>query len=126
LLQLPGWLPALDLFEAKAERLGGGVVRVTATALNRGYLPTMSDMGRINGEAYPLQMAIDVPQNVEILQGPLRMRMKRLEGRGGNEEKTWLLRYSDEPPAEIKLKLWAPAIGNVERTVQVKKAEAKQ
>ena len=97
------------------------MVKVTGTALNRGYLPTMSDMGRINAEAYPLQMAIDVPTNVEVLQGPLRMRIKRLEGRGGYEEKTWLLHYASEPPAELKLKLWAPAVGNVERTIEVKK-----
>jgi hypothetical protein len=121
LRQLPDWFPRLEINDAIAEQLGGGVIRVTATAINRGFLPTMSDMGRINGEAYPLQMSLDAPKGAELLQGPLRMRVKRLEGQGGQEEKTWLLRFREEIPTKVHLRLWAPAVGMTEVEVEVTK-----
>lgn len=121
LLQLPARLPQIAIADAKAEKLGGGVVRITATAVNRGYLATMPEMGRINTEAYPLQIMLDVPKGTELLQNPVRMRVKRLEGLGGSEEKMWLVRFAGEPPASVKLKLWAPAVGSVETMVEVGK-----
>jgi hypothetical protein len=121
LLQMPGWFPRLEIGEPTAEPLGGGVVRVTATAINRGYLPNMPEMGRINGEAYPLQMALDAPKDAELLQGPLRMRVKRLAGQGGQEEKTWILRFREEIPAKLHLRLWAPAVGGKEVDLEVTK-----
>lgn len=121
LRQLPDWFPRLEIGEVTAERLGGGVVRVQATAINRGYLPTMTDMGRMNGEAYPLQMALDASKDAEVLQGPLRMRVKRLAGQGGQEEKTWVLRFREEIPAKVNLRLWAPAVGATEVNLEVTK-----
>lgn len=109
--KLPEYLPELAIIDAKAENLGGGLFRVTATAINRGYLPTMPEMGSVSGHNYPLQMSIELPKQAELLQGHARERLTRLEGGGGKTEKTWLVRFTAEAPAELQLKAWAPAVG---------------
>ncbi|MCE9526063.1 MAG: hypothetical protein K8R36_08415 [Planctomycetales bacterium] len=116
-VSLPHWLPKLALINAKAEALGSGVYRVTATVVNRGYLPTMPEMGQVNGESYPLQIALTLPKGAELLQGSPRTKLPRLEGSGGKSEKTWLLKLGEEKPKQIEIQAWAPAVGRA--TVRV-------
>jgi hypothetical protein len=66
-------------------------------------------------------MALDASKDAELLQGPLRMRVKRLAGQGGQEEKTWVLRFREEIPAKVNLRLWAPAVGATEVNLEVTK-----
>ncbi|MFN0021120.1 MAG: M14 family metallopeptidase [Pirellulaceae bacterium] len=105
------WLPKLALIDAKAEALGSGVYRITATAVNRGFLSTMPEMGQVNGENYPLQIALTMPKGAELLQGSPRAKLPRLEGSGGKSEKTWLLKLGEEKPRQIEIQAWAPAVG---------------
>ncbi len=117
---LAGRLPKLAIADAKAESLGGGVVRVSATIVNQGYLPTMPDMGRVNGEAYPLWAELTLPKDTVLLQGHARTRLPRLDGAGGKTEPTWLVRFPGEIPKAIELKAFAPAVGAVNQTIEVK------
>jgi hypothetical protein len=117
---LPHWLPRLAIADAKAEALGGGVVRVSATVINQGYLPTMSEMGRVNGEAYPAWCELVLPEKTELLRGDARTRLSRLEGAGGKAEQTWLLRFAGEMPKSIELKAYAPAVIGATQTVEIK------
>ena len=63
--EFSGLLPQLALSDVKVESLGAGVYRVSCTALNTGYLPTMCEMGRINGAAYPLQIELRLPDGTK-------------------------------------------------------------
>lgn len=108
---LPSWLPKLALIDAKAEALGSGVYRISATAVNRGFLPTMAEMGQVNGESYPLQIALTLPKGAELLQGSQRTKLPRLAGSGGKSEKTWLLKLGEEKPKQLEIQAWAPAVG---------------
>ena len=114
---LPKWLPKIAVTESKAESLGSGVYRITATVVNRGFLPTMSEMGQVNGQAYPLQIALTLPKGAELLQGHQRTRLPRLEGSGGKTERTWLLRLGEEKPKSLEVQAWAPAVGRAAATV---------
>lgn len=116
---LPKWLPKLALIDAKAEALGNGVYRISATAINRGYLPTMPEMGQVNGEAYPLQIALTLPKGAELLQGYPRTKLPRLEGSGGKSEKTWLLKLGEEKPKQLEIQAWAPAVGRATTKVEL-------
>ncbi|WP_202921599.1 M14 family metallopeptidase [Anatilimnocola aggregata] len=120
LQKLPESLPNLELRAATAESLGGGVYRVKATAANAGYLSTMPEMGSVNGIPYPLQLEIEIPKETVFLKGHARTEIKRLAGLTGTAEETWLLRFPDKAPSEVKLRLWAPAVGEVTKTIQLK------
>jgi Zinc carboxypeptidase len=113
-------LPQLALSEVKVESLGAGVYRVSCTALNNGYLPTMCEMGRINGAAYPLQIELRLPDGTRFLKGHPRAEINRLAGRGGKSEVMWLVRTSDAKPADGKITVHAPAVGRAEATVELK------
>jgi hypothetical protein len=118
-LNLPEYLPEVAIVDAKAESLDGGVFRLSANVVNRGYLPTMLEMGRVNGQPYPLQFGFELPKNAELIQGVARERLTRLES-GEHAEKTWLLRFKDEKPDKLLLKAWAPHVGTSEVEVSLK------
>jgi hypothetical protein len=119
IMSLPGRLPKLSITDAKAEKLGGSVVRVTATIINQGYLPTMPDMGRVNGEAYPAWAELTLPKDAALLQGHARTRLPRLEGLGGKTERTWLIRFPGELRKSVELKAFAPAVGSASEIVEI-------
>ena len=108
---LPKWLPKLALIDAKAESLGNGVYRISTTTVNRGFLPTMPEIGQVNGESYPLQIALTLPKGAELLQGHPRTKLPRLEGSGGKTERSWLLKLGEEKPKQLEIQAWAPAVG---------------
>ena len=117
---LPDYLPKLELRDLKAESLGGGVYRVQVTAANTGYLPTMPEMGSVNGIPQPLQISLDVPKDTVFLQGHPRSEINRLAGVTGKREQTWLIRFPGKAPESIELRLWAPAVGEVKTKIEVK------
>lgn len=120
LTALPQWLPQLSITESKAENLGGGTVRISATVANTAYLPTMPEMGRVNGEAFPLLVELVLPKDTVFLQGDARGRLPRLEGSGGKAERTWLVRFSGEIPKSLELKVSAPSIGTASQMIEIK------
>jgi hypothetical protein len=120
LLEFTKHLPQLQLADVKVESLGGGVYRLACHVLNAGYLPTMSEMGRINGSAYPLQIELVLPEKTLFLKGTRRAELDRLAGRGGKVEMTWLVRTPEAKPAEGKIAVYAPAVGRAEATVELK------
>jgi len=120
LVDLVSLLPKLELGDLKVESLGAGVFRVSATAINGGYLPTMPEMGRVNDRQYPLQIALDLPKDAKFLQGSPRSRVSILSGNGGKAEKVWLVRFAGSAPVNAKIRLWAPAAGAVEIEVDIK------
>lgn len=120
LVDLASLLPKIELRDAKIEPLGSGVYRVSVTALNGGYLPTMPEMGKVGERQYPLQIALELPKETKFLQGSSRSRMNVLAGNGGKAEKVWLVRVAGDAPVQGKIRLWAPAVGAAEMNVELK------
>jgi hypothetical protein len=118
-LNLPEYLPEVAIVDAKAESLDGGLFRLSATVVNRGYLPTMLEMGRVNGQPYPLQFGFELPKDAELIRGNARERLIRLES-GDDTERTWLLRFKNEPPEKLLLKAWARHVRTAEVEVPLK------
>ena len=115
LQKLPDYLPQLELRDLHAEALGGGVYRVKVTVLNTGYLPTVPEMGSVNGIPYPLQIEINTPKDAVFLQGSPRSEINRLAGINGKSERTWLFRLPGDGKLpdgfDFKIRVWAPAVG---------------
>jgi hypothetical protein len=120
LVQAEALAPKLALAKLKADSLGGGVVRLSVTIVNEGLLPTHLEMGEVSQQTYPLQLAWSVPEKSTWLQGSARSRLGRLAGNGGFVEKVSLVRLPEPLPKELKVRVYAPAVGSVEGSVDVK------
>lgn len=119
--KLTEYFPVLSLEGSKAESLGGGVIRITMKARNTGMFPTMTEMGRIAEEPYPLQAkVVGLPADVKWLVGSERTRVVRLEGLKGEAEQVWLVRVGKEVPAQVEIVLEAPSLEPVKVTLPVK------
>ena len=103
-------LPRLSIEELKAEPLGEGVWRVKATVLNQGFLPTVSEMGRITGEPLPLQAALELPKAAALVTGHARVQLPTLAGSGGKAEPTWLVRASERGETPVRLRVWSLSV----------------
>jgi hypothetical protein len=112
--RLVEFLPKIRVSELKAEPLGGGVHRVTATVVNSGYFPTVSEMGAFSKELHPLQARVE---GAKVIAGVARARLEPLAGLGGKAEPSWLIQ--GEPGAEVKVAVWSPSVGSDARTVRL-------
>jgi hypothetical protein len=118
--ELVGLLPRLELADVKVEPQGAGVHRISCEVINSGYLPTMSDMGKTSGAAYPLQIELQLPEGTKFLKGTPRSEVDRLAGRGGKAEVAWLVRTADAKPANGTIAVYAPAVGRTELAIELK------
>jgi hypothetical protein len=101
------------LQDVKLETLGGGLYSLQAKLVNSGYLPTMPQMGQVNGQWYPIQVALELPvESVQWLEGSPRQSAGRLEGLGGSRELRWLFRLTTplEQPVSVELKAYSPSL----------------
>lgn len=117
-----GDMPArVKISELKTEPLGSHVWRVTASVVNAGTLPTVSEMGRITGELQRLQVELDLPDGVALVTGYSRRTIGPLAGNGGREEEKWLLRDTTDKAPALTVRVWSPTIEDVERTVELRR-----
>ncbi|MEX2215866.1 MAG: M14 family metallopeptidase [Phycisphaeraceae bacterium] len=121
--EIVGLFPKVEISEAKVEALGGdaGVYRVTVTVINHGYLPTMSEMGRISRQLNPLQLAIDLPEGAKLVQGAPRTQIDVLKGRGEKAEHVYLVRAAKDSSA--KLRVWSASVGEHSVMITFKEGE---
>ena len=114
-------LPRLAILETKVEPLGEGVWRITAVVVNRGYLPTVSQMGRTTGEPHPLQIQLELPEGVSLVTGHPRVQLPALDGRGGKAEQVWLVRARRARPVSLELRAWSPSVGRTVKKIKLAK-----
>jgi len=124
LAELADKLPRLRFEELEAKPLGGGVWRVEATLVNRGFLPTVSEMGRISRQPHPVQIALDLPEGASLVTGYARVQVSPLSGGGGKAERSWLVRVgANEGPVVLRVRAWSPSVGSTERKLRLPKDE---
>ncbi|MBI1367848.1 MAG: hypothetical protein GC162_04255 [Planctomycetes bacterium] len=107
-------MPRVKIDHVKVEPLGGSVYRLTALIINDGYLPTMSEMGRISREPNPLQAAIELPKGATFLQGFSRRQFGPIAGSGGHEELAWLIHCD---AGEATMRVYSPTTGSTSTKV---------
>jgi len=120
LVSLPEFAPVLAVANAEAESLGGGLVRIKATAMNEGALPTSTKMGQVAKTINRLQMELFVPEATEFVIGHRRMAIPSLDGNGGKHELTWLVRFLEDAPDSIQMKFGAPHVGEAAAEIPIK------
>ncbi|REK21756.1 MAG: hypothetical protein DWQ42_18935 [Planctomycetota bacterium] len=122
LVDVLGKMPQLAIQEAEVAALGGGVFRVEATAINRGFLPTSSVIGYRSKLAQRVQIALDLPEGAALIRGPQRRRLPRLAGSGGTATHSWLFRADSDLPAGVRVRAWTPVVGEDEVELQLEEA----
>ncbi len=114
---LAGMLPRLALHEARSERLGEGVYRVTLELANRGQLPTATALaGRLR---IPRRVRVDVELGgATILAGQRTQQLGPIEGGG----RTTALQWTVAAPAGTTLRFTAgaPAAGSVTHSLTLR------
>jgi hypothetical protein len=106
LLELPAWLPRLELDALAVEDRGGGVLAVTATLRNPGRLPYPTEMGAVNRRPGPVVVTL---AGATALQDPLRRVVPQLSA-GGAVTLGWLVRAADAGALEVTAR--APGLGS--------------
>lgn len=117
--ELAGMLPQVEIEEFTAKPLGGGIFRVEALVRNTGQLSTMTDMGRINDEAYPLILELKLPEGATLLQGNRRRQLPRLAPQATSHTE-WLLRVRNVENAKLELRVASPSVGQAEKSIELK------
>lgn len=75
-------LPRLAITDTAAERLGGGLYRLSAVVRNMGYLPTyVTEQAKKAHRARPVTVSLQLPAGFRLLQGPDGETIGHLGGR---------------------------------------------
>ncbi|MGL4465705.1 MAG: hypothetical protein ACRC1K_26440, partial [Planctomycetia bacterium] len=119
LLKLGDWLPRLTIDDVQVESLGAGVHRLSLRVVNRGFLPTVSEMGQKTKAPHPLQYEWKLADGQKLLVGPPRGKLPKLDGNGGETRRSWLLAAPGDEPADVKVEVYSPSVGRVETTVRL-------
>ncbi len=119
--ELAEMFPRLEIAELKAEPLGDGVWRVTAAAVNRGRLPTMSQMGRTSRQLQGLQMQITLPRGAALVTGYPRVGISALAPDGGRQEKSWLVTAPPGKPTSVSVRVWSPLAGSHAKSIRLER-----
>jgi hypothetical protein len=114
-VRLAELLPRVKISDAKIEDLGEGIARVTVTVVNSGYLPTMSEMGRITNQLQGLQARIELPEGASLVKGVARVKLDPIGGNGGKAEPSWLVKLPEKKEATVTV--WSPSVGSDSRKV---------
>ena len=83
-------MPEIELVNIKNESLGGGVSRITATILNKGLLPTYSEMGDKVRFVQKVKTELKLATGQTIVSGR-RLNLRPALGAGEKEEYSWLV-----------------------------------
>ncbi len=115
---LAGRFPVMGALEHRVERLGQGMWRVSARAVNNGTLPMMSAMGLKARRALPTLLQIDVPVE-RIVSGSKVERVWAIAGSGGAAEASWVIVAEDGSGVRVRLQ---PTFGP-DQSVEIKLEE---
>ena len=91
LLSLGELLARVELVDARARDLGGGLLRVRATLENPALLPLFTTWGRRTRTARPAKVRLILPAGAQLLAGEQRVLVSELAGMGGRRELEWLV-----------------------------------
>lgn len=114
-------LPRVKIAKVEVKRIATEIWRIQAWVKNTGFLPYPTFHGKITKRPAPLMLLMD-HKNL-LLEGKPRVVISQLEGSGGVEKITWLVRGPLNDT--ITLRLTSPSIGEDVVTVKLQMEEEK-
>jgi len=103
LLTLGAKLARIELKEAEARDLGGGLLEVTAALENDSFLPLFSRSGRRARTQRPARVLLELPVGATMLAGSRQTLVSELAGSGGRREFRWLVQGADASAISISV-----------------------
>ncbi|NTW00312.1 MAG: carboxypeptidase [Oscillochloris sp.] len=114
--------PLLELRHCSAEDLGEGLFRIRAIVANSGYLPTYGSKRAAEINAVrPIEVALDLPPDVELITGNRVQEIGQLEGRA-NKRALWGASYPSDHLYKLEWTLRAPTGGSLRITASSQRA----
>jgi hypothetical protein len=101
-VRLAGMLPRVRIASTEVRNEGGGVFTVTAVVENDGYFPTTLQHGIVTRAVQPTTVQIQVPPEAMLTGDDKTSTVQRLDGSGGREKLTWVIRAQAGSSVEIR------------------------
>lgn len=106
-------LPNLEIDPPTIEPLGANLFRISITARNTGFLPTVPEIGRKARRLPPIVFALDPAKSLAetaFLTARRHITHASIGGSGATERAEWLI--TADPGASIRLEVRSPHFGN--------------
>ncbi len=117
LLGLGSKLAKVELFECSAEDLGGELWRIKVVVRNDRMLPLLTQAGKRTRTSRAARLQLDAG-DAQLLAGPKQVQIRDLDGNGGRNETTWLVRAKNLDG--VQAILVSDHAGSDQSTVEVK------
>jgi hypothetical protein len=118
LIRLCNWLPRTGIENFKTEKLQDNIYRISLTVINRGYLPSTTQIGKINKWCPKIRLALNLNENQRLAGGRILQFIDHLAGSGGSQEFSWVvLGKSGET---VKLTVGSPMTGIIHKDVELR------
>lgn len=118
LATLATMLPRVRIAGTEVTAHGGGVFTVKVTVENAGYFPTALQHGLTAGAVDATTVQIQVPPETILTGADKTHRIRRLDGSGGREEVSWVIR--GQPGARVEIRVRAQKGGTATTTVTLR------
>ena len=99
--------PNISLCKLTSKLTAPGIYEIEAEIVNDGWLPTVTEMGRINHKPFPIIVRISTPKD-RILSGQRMTIVDGLTGAGGRKSFRWLIQTPSSEPIILEA-TWKPS-----------------
>ena len=99
--------PKISLCNLTSKLTAPGIYEIEAEIVNDGWLPTVTEMGRINHKPFPIIVRISTPKD-RILSGQRMTIIDGLTGAGGRKSFRWLIQTPSSEPIILEA-TWKPS-----------------
>lgn len=106
LLQLASLQPEIDLINLRTEKLGNNITRITVDVVNKGQLPTHTQLGERSSWIKRVLVKTTLAKGQELLSGRARQTLNALGGQSA-QTLSWLVRGS----GPLQLEAGSPGTG---------------
>lgn len=117
-VRLAAMLPHVRIANTAVNDEGGGVFTVSADVENTGYFPTSLQHGIVSRSVQPTTIQIQVPPEAMLTGDDKTSTVTRLEGSGGREHLTWVIR--GQPGASVEIRVLSQKGGTATTTVTLR------
>ena len=107
LVSLADYLPKIEIRDVLVKKLSSDFYEIECELVNKGFMPTMSEMGHTNNESYLIVVEADFPEGTRLIKGERKTLVSKLDGQGGKRALKWLVRIPTSNPEGIKVPLRA-------------------
>jgi len=111
-------LPRVRIANTTVKNEGGGVFTVTAEIENAGFFPTSLQHGIVSRSVQPTTIQIQVPPESVLTGDDKTSTVPRLDGSGGREKLTWVIR--GQPGSSVEIRVLSQKGGTATATVTLR------